>query len=479
LGVARTIIDTNGHLLRTIVSVANRNTDLFVWKDGWNSGADADTTLRNLMTDVINGPIKTAAVEAAEEGDKKRLESLKRITGKIRSGGCYRSVNDFVVSDERIRTREEDWDRQDHLLGLPRGRILDLSTGQVLVGGKARDAHCRTRITVDYDPTAYDPIVDNFLKEVHLYSGAEGGVDFLLDCAAATLFGKRVIGDRVILLHGPTGSGKSTFMDLLSSLLGTSDENYATGISHGLVIEGGFNNDSYSLAKTKGSRMFTLDELPRGKPLKDDVVKMLSGSTVLTARQIHRAEETIRNNGTLWIATNEPPLTSDDALWRRFIFISFPVSRADGIVDDRIKRTMLDPNRPLARQYLLRLLVERTPGLYEKASGTSASGLETGFDIPDFAMDYGQTVRGFADSFRAWVSRRLERVTPGGGEDGEPSRILYMDYRNFYESEGFAGRDGMLTAQAFRQKMKDTKMVDAGDSLVGFRMREPETPWGF
>ena len=84
LGMARTIIDTNGHLIRSVLSVSSRNSDVLVWKDGWNTGADADATMRNMMTEVINGPIKQWAVDAAEEDDKRRIDGLRRITAKIR-----------------------------------------------------------------------------------------------------------------------------------------------------------------------------------------------------------------------------------------------------------------------------------------------------------------------------------------------------------------------------------------------------------
>jgi phage/plasmid-associated DNA primase len=471
LGVARTVVDQNGHLIRSVLSVSTSNSDVLVWKDGWNSGADADASIQNMILGTMSNPIRQWFADAAAVNDTAGVTALRALTKKIRGGESKRAMLDFVRSDERIKTREEEWDVQDHLLGLPGGRVLNLRNQEVLIGREARDARVRYRTDVDYIPGAYDPILEEFLESAHIYNDAPGGLDFILDVAAATLAGKKIIGDKIVILYGPTGSGKSTFVDLVASLMGMRDEGYASVISHSLVVGTGLNNDSYSLAKTRGSRMFTLDELPQGKPLKEDMLKTLSGSTVLAVRQIHKAEETIRNNGTLWIATNEPPITADDALWRRFLFVNFPIKRDDGTIDDRIKRTMLDPHRPLARQALLAKLVERTPRLF--AAADSKVGLSKGFEIHPAATAYARTIRSQSDPFLAWREASLEHSP---GNDSVSLTTAYMSYRRFYDQEGFSGREGQMTMTSFRDKTRTEGMLaDSGSALIDVALIESPT----
>ncbi len=469
LGVARVVVDLHGHLIRSVLSVSTNNSDVLVWKDGWNTGADAEASIQNMILGTMSNPIRGWFADAAAQNDTPALTQLRMLTKKIRNGEGKRAMTDFVRSDERIKTREEEWDVHDHLLGLPGGRVLDLRTQEVLSGSAARESRIRYRTDVDYIPGATDPILDEFLESSNIYGGAEGGLDFLLDVAAATLAGKRIIGDKIVILYGPTGSGKSTFVDLLASVLSMRDEGYASVISHSLVVGTGMNNDSYSLAKTRGSRMFTLDELPQGKVLKEDMLKSLSGSTVLAVRQIHKAEETIRNNGTLWIASNEPPITADDALWRRFLFVNFPVKRDDGTIDDRIKRTMLDPHRPLARQALLAKLVERTPRLFAGLE-RSAGGMNSGFEIHPAARQYARNIRAQADPFLAWRESALE-ISPGN--DSVTLTAAYMSYRRFYDQEGFAGREGQMTLTSFRDKVRTERLLsDDGKTLVDVAMND-------
>ena len=472
LGIGRVIIDMHGHLICSVLSVSTSNSELMVWKDGWNSGADAEASLQNMILGTMSNPVRSWFADAAAVNDTQSIQTLRRLTQKIRAGEGKRATIDFIRSDERIKTRDEEWDAQDHLLGLPGGRVLNLKNKEVYSGSAARNARVRYRTDVDYIPGAHDPILDQFLEDCHVFNDEEGGTEFLLDVAAATLAGKRIIGDKVVILYGPTGSGKSTFVDLLASAMGMRDEGYASVISHALVVGNGVNNDSYSLAKTRGSRMFTLDELPQGKPLKEDMLKTLSGSTVLAVRQIHRAEETIRNNGTLWIATNEPPITADDALWRRFLFINFPIKRDDTNIDDRIKRTLLDPHRPLARQALLAKLVERTPRLFG-ALDAKAGTLSQGFTIHPSAMTYARAIRSQSDPFLAWREANLEHSP---GNDSVAIASAYMSYRRFYDQEGFAGREGQMTMTAFRDKLRTEGLLsDSGKYLLDVALIEQTT----
>lgn len=468
LGVARVVVDQNGHLIRSVLSVSNANNDVLVWKDGWNAGADADASIQNMILGTMSTPIRQWFQDANDVNDQQAITALRNLTKKIRGGESKRAMTDFVRSDERIKTREEEWDVHDHLLGLPGGRVLDLRTQDVLTGRSARDARVRYRTDVDYIPGAHDPILEEFLESSAIFDNAEGGLDFLLDVAAATLAGKKIIGDKIVILYGPTGSGKSTFVDLLASTLGMRDEGYASVISHSLVVGTGLNNDSYSLAKTRGSRMYTLDELPQGKPLKEDMLKTLSGSTVLAVRQIHKAEETIRNNGTLWIATNEPPITADDALWRRFVFVNFPIKRDDTNIDDRIKRTMLDPHRPLSRQALLAKLVDRTPRLF--AAADNRGGLSRGFEMHPAALAYARSIRSQSDPFLAWRQASLE---PSPGNDSVPLASAYMSYRRFYDQEGFSGREGQMSMTSFRDKVRTERLLaESGQTLVNVALIE-------
>lgn len=235
----------------------------------------------------------------------------------------------------------QDLDSDPWLLNVSNGTI-DLRTGAL------REHDSGDFITklapVRYDPSATSDVWDQFLLDVT--GGPEGDPElasFLQRAAGYSLTGNTG-EEKLFLMHGPGGSGKSTFLEALKATLGdyamTAD--FESFVTH--RNSGGPRND---IARLAGARLVVSIEVEDGKKLAEGLVKQLTGGDTITARFLFREAFEFTPQFKLWLCCNAAPdVDSEDAaLWRRLLRVPFDHVIPKDERDPKIKEALRDPEK--------------------------------------------------------------------------------------------------------------------------------------
>lgn len=198
---------------------------------------------------------------------------------------------------------------------------VDLRTGTLRP--HRRDDYLTKSTGIVYDPDArselWERVLDRALPDPTVR-------DFLHRAAGYTAAG--CTGEDVVLLiYGVTRTAKGTVQSPIAKALG---EYAAVGALDMLAKrDKGADPDRATpgLVKLRGARMVSIYETGRNLRLNDALLKTLSGSDEIAARQIFEAEITFKPQFTLWIASNYRPGVpdDDDAIWERLREIPFDV----------------------------------------------------------------------------------------------------------------------------------------------------------
>jgi len=126
------------------------------------------------------------------------------------------------------------------------------------------------------------------------------------------------------LLHGPTKTGKSTFINIAKALLGP----YGTQAEMSAFLHKEKDTVRNDLADLAGMRLVCAIETEEGKRLAHALIKQLTGGTDgIKARFLFEEYFEYRPQFKVFLATNYKPKVNadDDALWERIRLIPFVV----------------------------------------------------------------------------------------------------------------------------------------------------------
>lgn len=268
----------------------------------------------------------------------------------------------------------EDLDAQPLLLNCANG-VLDLATGQL----HAHDPALRmTRIV----PYAYDPDADtraweNTLAEI---VGADL-VPFMARWAGYCLTGST--REQAFLVHFGAGSnGKSLVVEVLSRLMGSYASAAPTGLVAGSARDAVKDTD---LASLRGRRMVTAHEAREGVDLREDVVKMITGSDRISGRKLYGDSFDFTPTHKLQLLTNHKPTIrgQDHGIWRRVVLVEYGETFGD--VVGHVHRSGSTVTRVADKDRLARLTTpEGMAGVLAWAVRGCQDWLARGgLDIPD------------------------------------------------------------------------------------------------
>lgn len=192
-----------------------------------------------------------------------------------------------------------------HLLPLMNG-TLDLRDLQMYPSVK-EFRHLWT-IPVTYDATAQAPYWESFIEEAAPDPSVR---DHLQEWMGYCLMAGNH-WERLLWLHGPSGTGKSTYIKAIKMLLGPA----AVAISSEKFSE-------YTIAQLSGTRLGICTELsPR--LLRTSMVKALVSGDPVQARHPYGKPFSIVYDGKLLWGSNElPPLDQGEGMWRRMVPVEF------------------------------------------------------------------------------------------------------------------------------------------------------------
>jgi P4 family phage/plasmid primase-like protien len=335
----RSLSDTgNGRRLVDVFGAGIRYTSglgWFVWKEGYWKPDKESLEVQELSKRVP--PIISA--EVIQYPDSQQA-SVIQWAHQSRSNARMKGAIDSAKSDPRIEIPVNRWDNDENLLGVLNG-VIDLRTGELLKGRP--DLHITRRAPVTYTRGHTNVRWQQFLD--FATGGDKEYQDWLQKAAGYSITGSNIY-DIMFLVYGPAGSGKNTLVEAIVKCLGT--EQYAWPLDSHILAANDMssgNTDAYHWAQLRGRRLVWVDELPDNERIKENQVKKLTGSSVISARSPGEQPFTFESRAKLWVTTNHRPIITDDAMWRRIR--PMPMTRVPENPDPNLKAYIFDPEGAL------------------------------------------------------------------------------------------------------------------------------------
>jgi putative DNA primase/helicase len=313
-----------------------------------------------------------------EPGSKESKDILRRIEDFSTWGRLIASWNFLKY---QVWADSNAWDDRPELLNCSNG-TLNLTTGEL------RDHRPADRITM-LTGCAYEPDADMsaWLEFVDwCFKGDPEQVRW-----AQFVFGQALIGrvDRALLvfLYGTGANGKSTFMDVLRTVL----NDYAYEAPVDLVAHKGRESlhDEYVMA-LRGKRLITCPEPAQGVHWNDGRVKNLSGGDTIVSRPLYGTPVSFKVQGLLVVHGNNQPELRDrtEGMRRRMKLVPFDNHRPDAEQDSSLSRKLAGPGvlRWLVEGAQLSLRQPDLPGCARVAEATG-SYLTDGNQLGRFAAE--------------------------------------------------------------------------------------------
>lgn len=214
--------------------------------------------------------------------------------------------------------------------------------------------------------------------------------------------------------YGEGANGKSTFMELISRIMGdycvTIQAQSVTGMS-----ERRGDQATPDLATLPGARMVRIQELPRGEQLKESLVKTLTGGEAITVRHLHGKFFDFYPICKPIMSGNDYPRISgvDEGIWRRILDILWPV------------RIPVEERRPI--ETILAEFKEEYEGIMAWLVNGALQYLRTGLIIPDSVRQETERHRSGADPVQVFIDMKIKK-TPDEQEKKVQARHLYKSY---------------------------------------------------
>lgn len=230
-------------------------------------------------------------------------------------------VEKFAQADRAFAVQAEQWDRNLWLLGTPDGTV-NLKTGELK---PAQQDDFVTKLTIagpisldEFDPNQHCPRWMEFLRQAT--GQDEEVIRFLGQWAGYCLTGD-TREEALLFVHGPGGSGKSTFINTLATIVG----DYARSMETESLTAQRHARHSTEIARLTGVRLAYASETEAGKAWAENRIKQLTGGDTMVARFMRQDDFEFKPQLKLTIVGNNRPTFEklDSALRRRFNVLAF------------------------------------------------------------------------------------------------------------------------------------------------------------
>ena len=218
---------------------------------------------------------------------------------------------------------------QDDLINVANG-LLNWRTGELLPHTRKRLS--TIQIPVNYDPEANDECIMGFVQTVI----PEDTIQTIFEIVGYCLTTNTKY-EKAVMLTGSGGNGKSTFINMLSALIGKAN---MTNISLQDL-----ENNRFKLAELLNKLVNTFADLPRTGLSNANIFKsIVSGDSVSAERKYHDPFD-FRPFAKLLFSANEIPRSADitEGFYRRWIIIPFEKKFVPGTADTDLSRKLTTP----------------------------------------------------------------------------------------------------------------------------------------
>ncbi|MBL8696377.1 MAG: hypothetical protein JNJ88_19935, partial [Planctomycetes bacterium] len=284
----------------------------------WTRATDADLTGRAIcVAEVRLKSAKDLRVIPDDKASQKRRDDALAFAKKCESSARRKAILDLAIGEPQLAATSAELDQHPWLLSCANG-VIDLRDGTL--GPHDRALKLTKATSVSYDERAKCPTWLRFLDDVFLSDGDLIG--FVQRAIGYTLTGQ-TSEQKFFVCYESGSNGKSTFLNVLRDLLG----DYAGSIQFDTLAGGKRDPGAPApdLAKLRGLRLVTSLEAEEGARFGEALVKQLTGSDPISARDLHESPVTFVPTFKLWLAANHKPVIrgTDRGIWRRPILIPF------------------------------------------------------------------------------------------------------------------------------------------------------------
>jgi putative DNA primase/helicase len=297
--------------------------------DGKRWRIDADRTIERLAK-MVPDALWSEVAEASGAVELARF---------VAATANYRGLQNMIAaakSEPGIAVQAQDLDAQAWLLNVRNG-TLDLKTGQLRE--PSRQDYLTKLLPHDFinGPDIECPLFDEFLWKVC----AENSdlIQFL-----RRLFGMALVGQAIEqvlpIFWGKGANGKSVLIETMLHVFG---DDYGYKAAPDLLVAKKNEAHPAERAELHGRRFVACVETEESRRLSESMVKELTGTDSITARQFYQKFFTFRPSHTVFLVTNHRPVVkgTDAGIWRRPKLVPFtvtiPEAEQDRYLGDKLK----------------------------------------------------------------------------------------------------------------------------------------------
>lgn len=309
---------------------------------------------------------------------------------------------------------------------------------------------------VDYKPAATAP---KFLASLERFQPSAAVRDWLQRYYGYGITGLH--GEQCLVFHGGGGSNwKSTFTEIVFRVIG----DYGAMLKfESLAGEGATtgNQASPDIARLPGARLVRASEPDRGVPLKEGLIKSITGGEPMLARHNFGNFFQFYPVFKLTLSGNHKPDIGgvDHGIWRRMRYVIWPVTIGD---DERREFDEVIAELWQEREGILNWLVEG-----------ALKYLSEGLKPPPEIVDATQEYRDDMDPVGGFIDQCLERLKATDADAPfEPARAVYDAFVAWSEANAVRPWKEKSFAAAMSQKGIPKVRNNQGRRYIGVRLHD-------
>jgi putative DNA primase/helicase len=347
--------------------------------------------------------------EASQEKDPDRRKALAQFALRSENQQRLLGLLRLAQSEPGIPVLPQELDANAWLLNCANG-TLDLSTGDLR-------EHRREDLITCLAPVAYEPEAECEAWEKFIYQIHRHNVNVVLFMQQA--LGYALTGSTreqcLFIFWGSGANGKSTLLNMVREVMGDYARHTPTETLLAKTRGGEIPTD---VARLDGPRLVTASEVDRGRRLAESLVKELTGRDTVSARFLYGEYFDFVPQFKLFLSTNNKPVIRgvDDAIWRRIMFVQFPVQIPEAERDRDL------PDK-------LRL---EAPGILAWMVRGCQDWLQYGLTVPEEVLGATEAYRAEMDVLAGF----LKDCCVTGAEYEASAKELYEAYIEWAESGG-------------------------------------------
>ena len=343
------------------------------------------------------------------EAEEKEIAALRKHLTRSRSSRSKKAFIEEAKHLEGVPILPSQLDRYPSALNVQNG-IVSLKTG--VCRGHNRDYLLSKLAGAAYDADAACPAWEQFIRDI---TQGDAELALYLQRMVGYCLTASVREQCVFFLYGTGSNGKSTFVDVISEIMGE----YAMACQPETVMMRDRNTSARAdIARLRSARLVTTYEPNDGARLDEGIVKQLTGGDKVTARFLYGKDFEFRPEFKILMATNYKPVIkgTDQGIWRRVKLVPFKLQLSDDKKDKRL------PDK-LRREYsgILNWAVAGAVGWYRE-------GLPRCKAVDEAVQEY----RSEMDRVQQFID---DCITPADGSALRASS-LYQCYRGWCQEQG-------------------------------------------